>query len=296
VARISQSPQIAERIVAYIRTRELARGQHLPTQALADTLRVSRAPINEALKLLEQMDVVQLQPNRGYFLQKDARELNAFELPSAGDGSEDEVYFAIADDRLSGKLPDRLSENEFMRMYSVSRGKLVRILHRIAREGWIERLPGHGWEFREILTSREAYECGYRFRAIIESAAVLEPGFRIDRASFQAARKQQEALMSGDTAWKVSKSALFRINSEFHEVIVGCSHNPFLIDALEKMNRLRRLIEYRLTTDRSRQKKICQEHLHILNLLERGELTAASAFLRKHIEDAIRIKAPKVAT
>lgn len=295
MARVSQSPQIAERIVAYIRTRQLGRGQHLPAQALADILRVSRAPINEALKLLEQMNVVQLHPNRGFFLQRDARELNEFELPATGDGSEDDVYFAIADDRLSGKLPDRLSENEFMRIYSVSRGKLVKILHRIAQEGWIERRPGHGWEFREILTSREAYEAGYRFRATIESAAVLEPGFRIDPTAFQEMRRQQETLMSGDTAWKVSKSELFRTNSEFHEVIVGCSRNPFLVDALHKMNRLRRLIEYRLTADRSRQKNICEEHLHILDLLEQGELTAASAFLRKHIEDAMRIKAAKVA-
>jgi DNA-binding GntR family transcriptional regulator len=294
VAKASLSSQLAGRIVDHIRERRLERGEHLPTQVLADSFRVSRAPVNEALKLLKKMNVVQLRPNCGFFVQKDARDLRNFKLPVSKDEDDEDVYFAIADDRLRGKLPDRLSESEFMRLYDLSRGRLLKILSRIAQEGWIERLPGHGWEFRQTLTSREGYEAGYRFRATIESAAVLEPSFRIDAAAFQAARKQQETLMSGDTAWKVSRSEIFRINSQFHEIIVGCSHNQFLIDALQRVNRLRRLIEYRLSVDRSRQKSICEEHIEILDLLESGDFAAASVFLRKHIEDAMTTKSVRV--
>ena len=294
VARGSLSPQIAERIVDHIRAHQLGRGEHLPSQVLADTFRVSRAPVNKALKLLEKMKVVQLRPNCGFFLQKGARDLRNFKLPATDEEDEEDVYLAIAEDRLRGKLPDRLSENEFMRLYDLPRGRLLKILNRIAQEGWIERLPGHGWGFRQTLTSREGYEAGYRFRATIESAAVLEPSFLVDAAAFGAARKQQQSLMSGDSAWKVPRSELFRINSEFHEIIVGCSHNQFLIDSLQRVNRLRRLIEYRLSVDRSRQRSICEEHLHILDLLEVGDLAVASAFLRRHIEDAMAVKSVRV--
>ncbi len=100
--------------------------------------------------------------------------------------------------------------------------------------------------------------------------------------------------MNGDTAWKVPRSDLFRINSEFHEIIVGWSRNHFLIDSLQRVNRLRRLIEYRLSVDRSRQKSICEEHLHILDLLETGDFAEASVFLRQHIEDAMTVKSARV--
>jgi DNA-binding GntR family transcriptional regulator len=180
-----------------------------------------------------------------------------------------------------------------MRLYRLPRSRLVRILSKIAQEGWIERLPGHGWEFRPTLTDRKSYEAGYRFRASIESAAVLEPGFRIDRDAFRAAREQQQALLEADLK-KLSRARLFRINTELHETIVACSGNEFFLDALKRVNRLRRLIEYRVTVDRSRLNRQCREHLKILDLLEAGNVTAASAFLREHIEGANTLKSPGV--
>lgn len=294
MAKAHLSPQIALQIVDHIRTQQLPPGHHLASQILADSFRVSRAPVNEALKLLEGLKVVQSQPNRGFFVHKSAQALRNFKLPAVSEDDDEDIYFAIADDRLRGKLADRLSESEFMRLYDLPRGKLLKILNRISQEGWIERLPGHGWEFRPTLTSRESYEAGYRFRATIESAAVLEPGFRIDRAAFRAARQRQETLMSGDTALRVSRAELFKINSQFHEIIVACSHNQFLIDALQRVNRVRRLIEYRLSVDRSRQQQICREHIEILDLLERGDFDGASAYLRTHIEDAMTKKAVRI--
>ena len=156
-----------------------------------------------------------------------------------------------------------------------------------------ERLPGHGWEFRPTLTDRKSYEAGYRFRATIESAAVLEPGFKIDRNAFREAREQQQALLEADLQ-KLSRARLFKVNTELHETIVACSGNEFFLDALKRVNRLRRLIEYRVTVDRSRLNRQCREHLKLLDLLEAGNVEQASAFLRKHIEGANVVKSPSV--
>ncbi|HEV7441320.1 MAG TPA: GntR family transcriptional regulator [Steroidobacteraceae bacterium] len=293
MARSSLTAQLAAQILDHIRANELPRGQHLPSQALADACRVSRAPINSAFKILQNLGVVRFQSNRGYFLAADANELAALKLLANEGGDEDDAYFEIAEDRLSGKLPAQVTESELMRLYRLPRSRLVRILSKIAQEGWIERLPGHGWEFRPTLTDRKSYEAGYRFRASIESAAVLEPGFRIDRDAFRAAREQQQALLEADLK-KLSRARLFRINTELHETIVACSGNEFFLDALKRVNRLRRLIEYRVTVDRSRLNRQCREHLKILDLLEAGNVTAASAFLREHIEGANTLKSPGV--
>lgn len=293
MAKSSLTAQLASQILDHIRSNNLPRGQHLPSQTLADTLRVSRAPVSSAFKFLENMGVVRFEANRGYFLATDVKDLAALKLLVNEDGDEDESYFELAEDRLSGKLPQQVTENELMRRYRLPRGRLVKILNRIAQEGWIERLPGHGWEFRQTLTSRDSYEAGYRFRATIESAAVLEPTFKIDRDAFRQAREQQETLLKGGLL-RLSRAQLFKINSELHETIVGCGGNEFFLDAIKRVNRLRRLIEYRVTLDRSRLTRQCHEHLEILDLLETGKVKEASTYLRRHIEGANSLKSPGV--
>ena len=287
--------QLSAQIVAYICERQLPPGQHLPEQALADLFRVSRAPVRAALKALEQGGVVRLERNRGFFVQKGAED-----LAQAGAGTapapeaEDEPYLAIAADRLAGKLPGRITENELIRRYGLTRPQAVKIMARIAQEGWAERLPGHGWEFTPVLTSREAYDQGYRFRAAIESAALLEPGFRVDRPALAALRDEQRALLEGGFN-HAPQARLFAANAGFHERIMEWSGNPFFMDALRRVNQVRRLLEYRLTVDRSRLERQCREHLELLDMLESGDLVTASAFLRVHIGTARRIKTASLA-
>lgn len=286
MARGNLAPQMIARILDHVRAQDMRQGHHLAAQQLADTFRVSRAPIVSALKKLEEMGVVRAEANRGFFLVSDAANLP--ELPDQAEG-EDPAYFRIAEDRLSGRLAARVSETELMRIYSLPRGRLLKILHQIADEGWIDRLPGNGWEFREVLTSRKAYADAYEFRAAIEMQALLQPGFRSDPKAFAAARAHQQALLVSYE--DQSRSAIFGTNVDFHEMLMGCADNPFFLDAVRRVNRLRRLMEYRITQDRSRLPQQCREHLQLLDLIEAGDMPVAVAFLHRHIHEAGRLKA-----
>ena len=169
-----------------------------------------------------------------------------------------------------------------MRRFDLTRTRLLKILAKIADEGWIERLPGNGWAFGPLLTSRESYQHGYQLRAALEPQALLLPGFAIDRQAFAAARERQQWLLDG--AYKrASRSEIFAANSEFHEMLMNCAGNPFFLDAVKRVNRLRRLIEYRITVDRSRLPIQCREHITILTLLEKGLRQEAADFLRVHV-------------
>lgn len=128
--------------------------------------------------------------------------------------------------------------------------QLTRILRRISNEGWIERLPGYGWEFQPMLTELRAYQDSYRLRLTIEPAAILEPTFTLDRAAIDQVRAQQQRLVDGDI-WTIGNAELFDLNSGFHEAVMECSNNPFFIDALKRIDRLRRLIEYRRSLART---------------------------------------------
>lgn len=277
--------QVVHSIVEHIREQKLPAGHHLGAQQLADLFRVSRAPVSAALKELGEAGVVYSEPHRGYFVAKPIGHLPPSTPAPPAETNEERLYFQIAEDRLSGRLPDRISENELMRRYGVSRGRLQLLLGQIAEEGWIERLPGHGWLFGSTLNSGEAYARAYQFRAVIESQAILQPAFRIDPDVLRAARQEQQELLDG-AMFTLPRTRLFEINANFHETIVSWSNNSFFLDALRRINRLRRLMEYRVGGGRGRLKDQCEEHIALLDMLAAGQKQEAADFLRAHIDRA----------
>lgn len=267
-------------------------GLHLREQELADVFRVSRTPVRMALQSLQDLDLVESRPNRGFFLKEQAK------AASAATGSrsvldvshEDPLYFMVAEDRLCGRLGSRCTEAELARRYGVSRARIARLLSQMAQEGLILRLPGNGWEFLPLLDSLEAYDQGYRYRMLIEPAALLEPGYTLTSAMLSETRTRQQAMLDGGThAW--SRSETFGANADFHEVLVSGACNPFLLEGLRRVNRLRHLLEYRTQKFRDRLVGECRDHLRILDLVEGGQLQDAANFLHDHLDRARIAKA-----
>jgi DNA-binding GntR family transcriptional regulator len=272
--------QLANRIVEHVRLQALPEGRHLAEQALADAFNVSRSPVREALILLEREHLVTFHPNRGFFLALPATNIRDLSLETPV-FAEEEKYFQIAEDRIQGKLYGHVSEAELMSRYGISRVKLMKILVRMSQEGWVERRPGHGWNFLPILDSVEALDQGYRFRLLVEPAALLEPTYRVDPVLFAGLRKEQEALDQKPIDEKLSFE-MFETGARFHEQIVSCSGNRFFLEAVRHVNRLRRLIEYKVEVTENRVLRY-REHMEILTLLEENRVTNASDLLREHL-------------
>jgi DNA-binding GntR family transcriptional regulator len=79
-------------------------------------------------------------------------------------------------------------------------------------------------------------------------------------------------------------------------VIVGGSGNPFLLDAIRRINALRRLLEYRAKRSRQKIARQFREHLQLLDMIEAGNLERAARHMEKHLEMARKTKAPLVAS
>lgn len=280
--------QLAQQIAEHVRSNNLNAGEHLGGQKLADLFKVSRAPVLAALKLLEQDGIVVYERYCGFFLQKNAKDISP-QLLHYESSTEELLYYRLAEDWLSGRLQERITENELIRQYEVPRHCLQSVLQRAADDLWIERLPGHGWRFLSVLTSQKAYEEGYRFRIAIEPPALMEPSFRINADELRKLRMQQLSILN-DTSSNLTRKQLFDINSEFHEVIVGFSSNAFFVDAIKKVNRVRRLLDYRSTVNRTRLPQQINEHIKILDLLESGEKERAAEVIRAHLQGALNSK------
>jgi len=281
------SDKLAQRILRYIDDDEILPGEHLGEASLAAHLQVSRTPVRAALKALAEMGVVESHPNRGFFLRSDAPD--RLLSPIVDDG--DATYFQIGEDRLSGLLPDRMTESEFLRRYSLTRTQLGRLLRRMTLEGWVERLPGKGWGFLPVLNTEDGYIQMYQFRAVVEPAALLLPGYSLGAELSGKLRRQQTALLGGK-AGRFSRAELFEIGAYFHEAIVSGARNDLMTEAIRRANQLRRLMDYRYRAQVNPARIVDEsgEHLHLLDMVDHGDLIQASEFLREHLESALRRK------
>lgn len=281
--------RVARDIISLVRRENLKAGDRLATSHLASAIGTSRSPILAALAHLEHTGIVSRDPNRGYFLARDALSLDALvnELAAQPD---DPLYLRIAEDRLGGQLPELVNEIDLMRRYEVSRSTLRSVLARIQKEDWIEKQVGFGWKFLPMIDSELAYRESYVFRSSIEPAGLLSDGFCADPEELTALRQQQQFI--ADTGFhSMTPIELFEANSHFHETLAKWSNNRFILYGVKRTNQLRRLVEYRQATlDRTPRHRQILGHLAILDAIAEKKLVHAAQLLREHLENARREK------
>jgi DNA-binding GntR family transcriptional regulator len=273
--------QLAGRIVEIARLNGVRPGERVIEHRLAQELGMSRGPVRAALQVLAAGGLLSTVPNRGFILAQ-AVDSEAARSALEAAASAERQYMAIADDRLEGRLPDVVSEAELLRRYPLKRADLLRLLDRIAAEGWIERAPGYGWRFTPTLASPQAYAQTGRLRMMIEPAGILEPTFRLDREALSRVRDHQQRLLA-DGLRTLTLAEVFRYGCEFHETVAEASGNAFLLDTLKRLNRIRRLFAYRLIPDLGLIEKHTKEHLQLIALLEADERQEAAALMRDHL-------------
>jgi len=228
---------ISAQIITLIQTEDWPVGTHLRAQPLADRLRVSRSPVNEALQLLEDKGILRRERNRGYFLNRGAGDIPAELLQEVGMSEADAsvtAYFKIAEDRLQGRLPDTFSEASLKARYQLTPAQLTAVLTRIAQEGWAERKPGYGWAFSSMLTTPDSLLQSYRLRLALEPAALLEPGYRLDPQVLQRCRAAEQQLLDGGIG-SATADELHERGVYFHESLVEASGNAFFIDTIRRV-------------------------------------------------------------
>ncbi len=275
--------QVANHIADYINSLDNPAEAILSERPLATRLRVSRGPIRKALKLLQEQGIIEPGAKGGFVAKKAPKKISSAFSSDPLPASEN-LYQQIASARLSGELSGRVSENELLRRYHVSRSLLTRVLQTIEVDGWIESLPGHGWFFPAMETSIKDYLDGYRFRAVIEPAAILDSAFKIDREALKRCRTEHQQLLAGGIE-QATPSDIFQINKRLHETIISGSNNSFFISSLKRVNGLRRLLEHNHKTDPDVALTATREHLAIIDLLLANKRSEAAAALGRHLRD-----------
>lgn len=276
---------LARQIVAFIFERKLDKGYHLVETALADRFGVSRTLIRASLKRLAKEKIVEPRRNQGFFLLKSWDHLDGRVItvpPTVEDG----LYRRIVRDRISGKIPERVTQVSLIERYRTDRSALLRVLQTMADEGIVTKNKGHGWTFLPTISTEVSILNSYDFRRTLEPNGILLTSFRVDPTALERMRAAHLALLArADTA---SGPHLFDLDTEFHETIASFTHNSFFIQAIQQQNRLRRLMEYRGYENRRRVRVWVREHLAIIEALEEDRRGRASQLMNEHLEKAYR--------
>lgn len=289
-SRVNVAVLVEQQIIELIRLERMPMGTRLPERLLAERLRVSRTPVKDALRSLEMRGFVERGEHGGYVVGAPTQAGDAEPHTPDLTRLDDDICLTIAEDRLAGSIPDRVSENELMRRYGLSKGHLRAILARIVGEGWLEKLPGHGWSFARSLTSSDALQQISRFRQAVEPAAILDPNFELNRPALEAARRNQTGLLDGSLVVQ-SPAQLFDIHNSVHQSIVRCSRNLYFIESMKNTDNIRRLLVYRKLRHSVSDKEPCRQHIQLIDLILADKRAEASEFLRWHLECAQKLSA-----
>ncbi len=276
---------LAGRILRMLKEQGAGPGHHLVELDLCRHFDVSRTPVRGALKLLAEQGAVEARANRGYVLRGPVTQAPDIDVPSAEDEEDQRLFVAIAEARNQKRMPDQCSQLEIARLFGAKLPSVVRVLRKLAELGLVERKPGNGWSFSMPINSGSARAESYAFRMIIEPAGMLEETFELNREWLDRSRSRHLAFRK--RRWRETLAVeFFEINSDFHEQLARCSGNRYFLDAVQRQNKLRSFLNIQWVNGPDRVVESIDEHLEILDKLDKGENRLAHDLMIEHLRTA----------
>ena len=183
----------------------------------------------------------------------------------------------------------RLGEQNLSILFDCSRTLVREALMRLAARGIVTVSSRRGWYVVQPShdEAREAFEA----RRVIEMGLIRQAG-PMDKAALQRLRqhlKQEKAALKGSDVGQRSY-----LLGDFHVCLAECLGNQLLADTLRDFTARTTLIAmlYQSTHDAVQS---CQDHVDIVEALERGDTEHAERLMQAHIgqvQAALRLNAP----
>lgn len=273
--------KLARQIIEVVLERGMSDGDHLPEAALSEACGVSRTPIRSALKLLESKDIVQRREEGGYFLHTAPEKIATEGLSDLND-FEGTLAARILSDRAERRITDLQSVSALVRRYDAPRSAVLNALKILNGDGVVVQLPGRAWAFQPILDTPNALKESLAFRMSLEPQAITAPGFKMDSQKTGLLRKQMEEFLARPDGG-LSATGFLQLDCAFHSFIAESSGNRFARGALLAHQRLRLSTQKDQTIPDFRLRQSLEEHLDILDSLERAQMQLAADQMVLHL-------------
>ena len=282
--------KLARQIIDFVLERGLREGDHLPEAILSDACGVSRTPIRSSLKVLEEKEIVLRREEGGYFLNINPDKIIAEGLSDLED-MEGSLAAQILSDRAERRITDVQSVSALVRRYDVPRSAVLNALKILSGDGIVVQLPGRAWAFQPILDTPNALDESLAFRLSLEPQAILSPGFQMDSQKIGLVRQQMEDFLLRPDG-SLGANAFLKLDCAFHSLIAESSGNRFARVTLVAHQRLRLSTQKDHAIPDFRLRQSLEEHLDILDSLERLQLQLAADQMVLHLRRS-QIRKPR---
>jgi len=180
---------------------------------------------------------------------------------------------------VDGTLPagGRLNEVHLAQQLGVSRTPLREALTRLAQEGALTRLPRIGWFVRPLTI--EELEQIYPIRSLLDPEALRLAGLPSPERLARLKRVNDRLAAARGT------DAAIALDDEWHLLLIDACPNRVLIDLIKQFIRRTRRYEIALMREGRHVAAASAAHAEIIAALERGDLEAACARLRRNLQD-----------
>ncbi len=191
----------------------------------------------------------------------------------------DQTYQHLRDLILSRQIPGGapVPEGRLAERLQVSRTPMREALIRLVGEGLLERTDDRAYRVRSV-TTREFFEC-MKIRELLECYAV-ETAIPLVRDDDLAALRQ--ALLALRRAGD-DDMAHWRFDNRFHAFFAQATGQETLARTIGQMRVVARL--FRLSSHLHRNSENDEEHLAILEAVERRDIVDASEAMRAHLRN-----------
>lgn len=198
----------------------------------------------------------------------------------------DEIAAKIRGRIMSGDIPigAQLRQAELASDFGVSRTPVREALRQLQTGGLIEVLPNRGavvrvpspWEVREA----------YEVRAELEALAAMRAVDRISRADIARLRQANQEMYDRSRGENPDSAMNSRHeNDVFHNTIAQVAANSRLARTIDEINETfpRNVSAQLLIGDERHREENYQEHVRIIEAIERGDTETARAEMREHV-------------
>ncbi len=191
------------------------------------------------------------------------------------------VYEELKGAIINGQLApgERVAESRIAQAMKISRTPVREAFHKLEREGWIRHLPNSGFFVAGL--SRQDVEETFGIRSALESYAARLAAIRHTPDDLVPLQKKieeyQEHMEKGDI------QSLFRINTEFHDLLYALSQSPKLIkminDVRDQIYRYRRVI----LRVKGMARRSNEDHKLMLQFISKRDAEGVEKLVKEHI-------------
>lgn len=262
----------------------MARGERLAEQAIATICSVSRTPIRKAFQLLAERGVLLRDSEGGYRFAIDP--VTAGRLEDAHETSADsDVRAAILRDLAAARISETQTVASLQRRYGATRLAVQNSLMKLSEENLAERGAGQQWLLKQFTVSADSGAKSYEFRLALEPLALTMPEFKRDPTAILSLRQSMLALQAMNEA-NFDRRLFQRTDMDFHMLVAKCCGNPFIAEALISHHTRRFALPSHVHPGTFRLMQANNEHLQILEQIERRQMNLAADLMRVHLQQS----------